>query len=61
MRSSVLRFLLVAAGVASAQPLTLGAALREALEKNPGYLAARSDRAAAENAHSSAGFAGYLP
>ena len=48
-------------GFASAEPLTLGAALREALDKNPGYLAARSDRAAAENAHSSAGLAGYLP
>jgi outer membrane protein len=48
-------------GFASGQPLTLGAALHEALDKNPGYLAARSDRAAAENAHSSAGLAGYLP
>jgi outer membrane protein TolC len=48
-------------GYASGEPLTLDAALHEALANNPGYLAARSDRAAAENAHSSAGLAGYLP
>lgn len=46
---------------ASADTLTLRAALTEALENNPGYLAARADHGVARNAHSSAGLAGYLP
>src|SRR5690606_12436641 len=55
-------FALIAfASSSSADTLTLGAVLREALEKNPAYQASRSDRAVAENAHSSAGLAGYLP
>jgi outer membrane protein len=46
---------------ALAQTLTLESVLREALQNNPGYLAARAERGYAENAHSSAGMAGYLP
>jgi outer membrane protein TolC len=46
---------------ASADTLTLHAVLTEALANNPGYLGARADRGVAENAHSSAGLAGYLP
>jgi outer membrane protein len=45
----------------SADTLTLQAVLHEALENNPGYLAARADRGFAEGAHASAGLAGYLP
>jgi outer membrane protein TolC len=57
-----LAFLLAAsASFASAQTLTLAQALREAVENNPGYLASRADRRFADNAHSSAGLAGYLP
>jgi outer membrane protein TolC len=47
--------------LASADTLTLDVVLREALQNNPGYLAARADRGYAENAHSSLGTAGYLP
>ncbi|HLU69676.1 MAG TPA: TolC family protein [Fibrobacteria bacterium] len=53
--------LLACAALAAADTLTLHAALTEALENNPGYLAARADHGAARNAHSSAGLAGYLP
>jgi outer membrane protein len=52
---------LVASVAAGADPLRLRDVLTEALQKNPGYLAARADRGYAENAHSSAGMAGYLP
>jgi outer membrane protein TolC len=55
-------FLVFALAVGSgADTLTLKAVLAEALANNPGYLAARSDRGYAENAHASAGMAGYLP
>ncbi len=56
-----LALVLALAASAHSDTLTLGAALREALEKNPGYLAAGADRRFAESAHSSAGLAGYLP
>jgi outer membrane protein len=52
---------LLAVASVSAQTLTLSDVLREALQNNPGYLASRADRGFAENAHSSAGMAGYLP
>jgi outer membrane protein TolC len=60
MRNLVL-LLAASAALASAETLTLAKALREAVENNPGYLASRADRRFAENAHSSAGLAGYLP
>lgn len=53
--------LAVFASLSSADTLSLHHALAEALENNPGYLAARADHGAARNAHSSAGLAGYLP
>jgi hypothetical protein len=49
------------AAAVSADTLSLHAVLTEALANNPGYLAARADRGYAEDAHSSAGLAGYLP
>ena len=49
------------ASLSSADTLSLRDVLAEALANNPAYQAARSDRAVAENAHSSAGLAGYLP
>jgi len=53
--------LALAAATGFAQPLSLDAVLKEALEKNAAYLAAGADRRFAEQSHSSAGVAGYLP